>query len=387
MKINQSVNLELRHFDTPLLRFIAVNKEFGCDINITWVNEQMMHLLPIGTKANNNALKFWIKYRAMSISRYNASYIAKAYDIDEDRIVEILCASKGLCLEDPYWIVEEGFDGQYADYNFFENDISEKVSEIAFTGKFNEEDKPYPLSPEINTNGSLKKCWKKKGDEIILYKASSYQGLESYSEYYAYQIAKELGLNAIEYDLTVLHDEVVSSCKLFTSIDKSYIPISSIINRDNLFRIDETANYLSNLRKDLYEDFCSMLVFDAIIKNTDRHFGNFGFLVDNKTNDIISFVPLFDHGSSLYCYVEDKLFDEKEKFAEHLHYHEEPSLYSDFIETAAKYIPVKLIPRLNKLLDFKFKKHPLYNLSDCRLKKIENLVHKNVQDIIDSITT
>ena len=42
-----------------------------------------------------------------------------------------------------------------------------------------------------------------------------------------------------------------------------------------------------------------MLVFDAIICNTDRHYGNFGVLVDNKTNAIAAPAPLFDHGNSL----------------------------------------------------------------------------------------
>jgi hypothetical protein len=45
-----------------------------------------------------------------------------------------------------------------------------------------------------------------------------------------------------------------------------------------------------------------MFVFDAIICNTDRHFGNFGVLVDNKTNKIVAPAPLFDHGNSLFNY-------------------------------------------------------------------------------------
>ncbi len=43
-----------------------------------------------------------------------------------------------------------------------------------------------------------------------------------------------------------------------------------------------------------------MLVFDAVICNVDRHFGNFGVMVDNRTNTIVSPAPLFDHGNSLF---------------------------------------------------------------------------------------
>ena len=32
--------------------------------------------------------------------------------------------------------------------------------------------------------------------------------------------------------------------------------------------------------------FSDIFFFDALIFNTDRHLGNFGFLVDNETNEI-----------------------------------------------------------------------------------------------------
>ena len=39
-----------------------------------------------------------------------------------------------------------------------------------------------------------------------------------------------------------------------------------------------------------------MLVFDAVILNEDRHFGNFGVLRDNHTGKIIAPAPVFDNG-------------------------------------------------------------------------------------------
>lgn len=39
---------------------------------------------------------------------------------------------------------------------------------------------------------------------------------------------------------------------------------------------------------------------DVIVCNTDRHFGNFGFLVDNRTIQIVAPAPLFDHGNALF---------------------------------------------------------------------------------------
>ena len=45
-----------------------------------------------------------------------------------------------------------------------------------------------------------------------------------------------------------------------------------------------------------------MLIFDAVIYNEDRHFGNFGVLRDNHGGAIIATAPLFDHGLSLFNY-------------------------------------------------------------------------------------
>ena len=38
---------------------------------------------------------------------------------------------------------------------------------------------------------------------------------------------------------------------------------------------------------------------DALILNTDRHLGNFGFLFDNQTMEVKTAAPIFDHNRSL----------------------------------------------------------------------------------------
>lgn len=40
-----------------------------------------------------------------------------------------------------------------------------------------------------------------------------------------------------------------------------------------------------------HEQLCSMLVFDTLIYNEDRHFGNFGVLRDNLTGNIVAAAP------------------------------------------------------------------------------------------------
>jgi len=51
-------------------------------------------------------------------------------------------------------------------------------------------------------------------------------------------------------------------------------------------------------------------VFDAVIANQDRHFGNFGFIRDNASGELLRMAPIFDNGMSLlHQAMEDDLND------------------------------------------------------------------------------
>ena len=53
------------------------------------------------------------------------------------------------------------------------------------------------------------------------------------------------------------------------------------------------------------EKFWDMFVIDSLIGNTDRHNGNWGFLL-NKTTGKVSFSPIYDCGSCLNPMLEDE---------------------------------------------------------------------------------
>lgn len=82
-----------------------------------------------------------------------------------------------------------------------------------------------------------------------------------------------------------------------------------------------------NLGEDYYQELIDMLVFDAVILNEDRHFGNFGLLVDSHTNKIIAPAPIFDNGLSLLCYAMDSDFNDINTYVST----RLPATYQDFI--------------------------------------------------------
>ena len=125
-----------------------------------------------------------------------------------------------------------------------------------------------------------------------------------------------------------------------------------------------------------------MIVFDAIIFNTDRHFDNFGFLVDSHSNQIIAPAPLFDHGNSLFNLVPLDAFESQttiRKYARSLL----PRVYDAFVSDAKAVITHGQRNALRKLLDFKFKRHTRHNWSNQRLAMVEKMISERVRDILD----
>ncbi len=70
---------------------------------------------------------------------------------------------------------------------------------------------------------------------------------------------------------------------------------------DILAVIEETKMMIP---ADTKEKFWDMFIIDGLIGNTDRHNGNWGFLVDSKSNKI-EFAPIYDCGSCLNPMLED----------------------------------------------------------------------------------
>jgi hypothetical protein len=47
---------ELRHFDTPLLRFEVIENTFVAELEIIWINEEQKCMLPLDLEVNADGL-------------------------------------------------------------------------------------------------------------------------------------------------------------------------------------------------------------------------------------------------------------------------------------------------------------------------------------------
>lgn len=373
------MNYELRHMNTALVRFSVLEESDTPEIEMLWVNEAHKHLLPLDLTLSGDGIARWIKHRTIPKNRaYVHNFLSKC-GLHINRPMSIVKVSKGLSLNDCYWVVEEGFAGSFEDYNLYDNRFSQILALIAFTGYGSSIRTSLASCPEFTTNGMLPKCWRRVDGKIKLYKGgtsgASNTGSEPYSEFYAAQVAKKLGINAVEYNLSTWKGELCSTCELFTSKDYSFLPVGRIVTSGGTKAV---RAYYESLGSEYVEALNDMLVLDALICNTDRHFGNFGFLIDNKTNKIAAPAPLFDHGNSLFNFAgQDALASDAamKEYADTLL----PCVYDDFIGTAREVLTSKHREGLRHLLDFKFEKHSRYNLPNKRLKLIERQIRERAK--------
>ena len=377
------MNYELRHFDTVLLRFSATENSNIPDVHILWQDDSCAALLPLDLSLTDESLSRWLRHRTIPKNRaYVHNFLSKC-GLNLNRPMNIIRISKGLSLNDCYWITEEGFEGSFEKYNLYDNRFSQILALIAFTGYGSSIRTSLASCPEFTTNGMLPKCWRRVNGSIRLYKGgtsgASNTGCEPYSEFYAAQIANALGINAIPYNLSKWQGELCSVCDLFTDKNTSFLPVGRLVTSGGMEAVTEYYEKLGNPYTDALHD---MLVLDAIICNTDRHFGNFGFLIDSHTNQIIAPAPLFDHGNSLFNYAarDDLVSDSTlSAYADTLM----PCVYDDFLQTAAQNLTHRHREGLRHLLDFRFRLHPRYNLPSKRLKLIEHQIHIRAKELLN----
>ena len=371
------MTFELKQFDNVLMKFRMERKGLGEVVYfIDWINKEFQYLLPIGLEPNSESLAKWLASRVIPKNREFVDQILSRSGLSYNDTIGIIQLCKGLSLNDSYWIVEEGFNGKFENYNLYENSFARTLALIAYTGYGSTTHKGFTSSPEYTTNGMLRKCWRRINKKIYLYKGgtsgAANAGKEPYSEFYAAQIAERMGLKHISYGLAKWKGILCSTCELFTDIDTSYVPIHKFLPNCTLTKIVE---YLKLLGGSYYDEFADMMIFDALICNTDRHFGNFGLLVDNATNKPIAFAPIFDNGLSLFNYAMEDDLREIEKYAQTRMPAYDGVTYETIVN---EFFSDRQREKLRKLINFKFKKHSRYNLSDERLKTIESFIQRRV---------
>jgi len=370
----------LKQYDSPLISFEIANDNLdGQKCQIIEIHEENSMFLPLGLKLDNEGLMSWLRSRIIPKNREYVDSLLAKNGLSHNDTAGILRVCRGLSLNDSYWITEDDFDGLFSEYNLYEHDFVKVLSLIAYTGYGSSRAKGFSSSPEFTTNGMLRKGWRRLGGKTYLYKGGTSgavnTGFEPYSEYYAAQIAEKMQLNHISYGLAKWKGCLCSTCELFTDINHSYVPIYRLVEKCNLRNV---TDYLKNLGDNYFNSFADMLIFDALICNEDRHFGNFGLIIDNKTNLPCAFAPIFDNGLSLFNFGMPDDFNNLEYYAK-----TRLSSYGvPFENIAIEFISARQKEELRKMIGFRFEPHPTYRLPAKRVKSIEKWLQERVKFLL-----
>lgn len=161
--------------------------------------------------------------------------------------------------------------------------------------------------------GRLEKFWaedRKTGRQFLI-KGNSFLSFEPFSEKIAYIIGKCLGIDVLEYDIIEASKfrgiirlspfcKYVSICE---KIDRKNYSITSVAEIKRAKNVIKKPEDKSITNKEVMYDLLdrkyidTMLFFDAMIGNVDRHYGNVHIL--RGINGEMIGAPILDNGASL----------------------------------------------------------------------------------------
>jgi len=222
--------------------------------------------------------------------------------------VDMIDVTHCVSLRDSYWVKRSGSKLNWDDVSPFRNDYSKLISTYALEGIFTGiNDKNY-FSPVIGTSGSFPHTWKFYGkNKITFIKAGSRytlggvnSGQEPFLEFFTSQLAEYLQFDHVDYRIRNHRRsdgklDVVTECKCFTT--ESTGSVTAVVL--GLTSYEAIIDYCKGLSDEAYNGVLNMLFLDCLVLNTDRHFSNIEFLVDNRTQVVRSLAPIYDNNYSL----------------------------------------------------------------------------------------
>ncbi|WP_080797210.1 HipA domain-containing protein [Arabiibacter massiliensis] len=370
---------ELRLFDTTLARFSF--GEFD-PVVLHEFDESRTDVMPAGMRLDDEGLWRWLSSRAIPQNRRFATELCRSLGLSPNDRSGIIAASLGLSLNDSYWIVPEGFGGTFAECNLFENGFSEVLAAVAYTGVVSNLQGLTPSTPELTTNGNLRKAWRIEADGTRrLYKGSTDEGNgvgEARVEFLASQVAQAMGLDAVRYDLARWSGEdtaACSTCACFCTPETSYVPQALAFGDTS--HVGAVRTYLG-WNDEQFERYASMMVFDALICNTDRHLTNFGILRDSRTGTYLGTAPIFDNGRSLLFNLS---FDQAGDLAREARFALPSWPQVTFEEQARRLMGAEQKAQLERLADFEFANSDKAPFPEGYLRSLAAFVRRRAEEL------
>jgi hypothetical protein len=243
---------------------------------------------------------FWCASRVLTLDRVYAKEIlnsigARQAQTDKER-AQISLSYHCLSLTDIFWVRESEEKITFSEINLFEHHLDNALVDISLRGKQMTVENSHLLADDLSTNGVFPKAWIRSGKKFLLLKDGDKNAVER--EILASRICQCFSCRQVIYRESFFDGQKVSESEMITSSEYSIVSREAFeiyaVNHD----IDST-DFILNL--DAYS-YYMMNLLDYLVGNTDRHWGNWGFLVDNHTNLPIRLYDLMDFNQAFGSY-------------------------------------------------------------------------------------
>ena len=152
----------LMHFDTPLIEFSA-ERQAESNIKIIEAHEEYKKLFPLDlAEVSERGIASWIKHRSIPKNRAYVDTLLSSLGLSINRPLDIIRVSKGLSLNDCYWLKQEGSRDSFDSVNLYDNRFSRVLGQIAFTGYGSSNVSGLTSSPEFTQTV----CFPNAGEEL-----------------------------------------------------------------------------------------------------------------------------------------------------------------------------------------------------------------------------
>lgn len=283
------------------MHFIMNKNSIVAKVDVYTGEIQVIGNLPIGFIN----IQRWIQDRSKILCVRNLESFLDSIGIH--MIQDIIEVTHCVSLSDSFWIKGKNSKLTWDDVSPFRHNYSSVISAYALDGEVLGINSKNYFSPVLGTNGTFPHTWKYNNGNITFIKGSSKyklgglnSGMEPFSEYYAAVVAKYLNFRHVDYTVrkhkrTDNRIDVVTECKCYTTEEVGAVSADKI----GIKSYKQLIEFSKTISDRAFNDCLNMLFLDVLLLNTDRHFGNIEFMIDNDTLEIIDIAPIFDNNYAL----------------------------------------------------------------------------------------
>ena len=242
----------------------------------------------------------WCASRTLTLDREYAKEILNSIGVsqsttDKDR-AQVALSYHCLSLTDIYWVNESREDVDFTGINLFENHLSSAFVDVSLRGRQMTIGNSHLIAGDLSTQGCFPKAWVRRENGFYLLKDGDADAVER--ELLAGKICRCFSVNQVKYEEEWYDGQKVSASRIVTSLDYSIVPMEyfdiyccnrEIDRMEYILKLDGYSYYMMN-------------IIDYLVGNTDRHWSNWGLLVDNKTNKPLRLHDLMDFNRTFRSY-------------------------------------------------------------------------------------